>query len=159
MVEHYLKNIVKPGSTTGLNMSEYPVETIEEATQAFEMFKKWYANLKSVNPIATELSLVSEKYQVGGTMDMVFEIGKELSILDLKTGKIYPEHIIQVVGYGKIWNENFPDNPIESYHLIRTGRDKAIFEHRYYQDIEWAFESFKKLRELYEDHKTLKKMV
>ena len=140
-------------------MDEYPVETIEEATQAFEMFKKWYKNLKSVKPIATELSLVSEEFQFGGTMDMVFEIGGELSILDLKTGSIYPEHLVQLAGYGALWDENFQDNPIQAYHLIRTGREKATFEHRYYQDLSEAKVALIDLRNCYEHWKKLKKMV
>lgn len=110
-------------------------EHLEKAQTAFLAYKKWRENFH-VEPHKQEISLVSEKYQFGGTLDTVAAIRNGLGILDFKTsakGEVYEDHVIQLSGYGLLWKENFPLEPLtEGYHLIVLPKDGAKPVHRHY---------------------------
>src|SRR5262249_8788335 len=55
-----------------------------KAVTSFTAYRQWRAKLH-VRPVAQEVSLVSEKHQYGGTLDVVGIVGNELSLLDFKT--------------------------------------------------------------------------
>ena len=142
-----------------LDLSEFPINIVEQAQPAYENFKKWKAG-HDLEPIATEVSLISEKHQYGGTLDWTGLIDKKLSILDLKTGKeVYEDHIIQLISYAQLWLENFPEHPLDGgFHLIRTGKEIAMFAHNWYGEFPGAWDVFLHLRTLYDLHKEIKKL-
>ncbi len=61
----------------------YTDDVLERATVAFGAFLEWADNSK-LKPIETELSLVSEKYHFGGTLDAMLIKGK-LALGDWKS--------------------------------------------------------------------------
>ncbi len=142
-----------------LDLEGFSIEVIEQAKKCFENYLRWKKQ-HDYKPIRTEISLVSEEYQYGGTIDCVAMINGKLCIDDKKTGKdVYEDHIIQIVAYEHLWNENFPDHPIEGgYHIIRTGKEIASFDHRWYGEFPGAWETFLHLRALYDLHKQIKKL-
>jgi len=104
----------------------------------------------------TEVSMISEKHEFGGTMDIT-ALKKKRIILDLKTSKdVYPDHRIQLSAYGKLWDENHPDDPVEGYHLLKVGKKDGGFSHHFwpYLDKEWLV--FMHLRDLHELQKEVK---
>jgi len=119
--------------------SVYPIEYVEQAQKCFENWLEWK---KAYKPkiIETEVSLISEKHQFGGTIDCVFQANDKLCILDLKTGKeVYASQVVQIESYKVLWNENFPDHPITGgSHIIRTGKEMASFVHYHYGDFPQA---------------------
>lgn len=133
----------------------------DKAQQAFENFERWYAQNR-MKLIAGEVPLVSEAHQFGGRLDALGSAGG-ICLADWKTGgggKIYADFLYQVAGYGVLWEENFPDQPLEGgYHIIRFNRDEADFAHWHFQDLSDARSGFLKLRELYEINKRLKKRL
>ena len=141
------------------DFSRFPEELIEQARTCYKSFEQWQKR-HQFQPIETEISLISEQHQYGGTIDCIARIDGELSIVDWKTGKdVYEDYIIQIVSYEKLWNENFPDHPITGgYHLIRTGKEIVSFDYRWYQEFPHAWEVFLKLRELYDLAKIIKKL-
>jgi hypothetical protein len=141
------------------DFSKYSPALVDQARKCFGNFVEW-RNRHSFKPIETEISLVSEQYQYGGTIDCIAQIDGKLSIADWKTGKdIYEDYIIQIVSYGYLWNETFPDYPLTGgYHLIRTGKEIAMFQHSWYGEFPNAWEVFLKLRELYDLAKEIKKL-
>ena len=142
-----------------INLSEFPMDIQTQAQRCFDNYLLWKKQ-HDYHPIETEISLISEKHQFGGTIDCVSLIDGKLSIDDKKTGKdVYEDHIVQLVAYEHLWNENFPDHPIDGgYHIIRTGKEIVSFDHRWYGEFPGAWEAFLHLRELYDLAKQIKKL-
>jgi hypothetical protein len=142
-----------------LKLEEFPAKITSQAQVCFDNFLTWEKRHSFV-PIETEISLVSEKHKYGGTLDCVAMIDDKLSLADWKTGKeVYEDHIIQAVSYEHLWNENFPDNPIEGgFHILRTGKEIASFSYNWYGEFPGALDVFFHLRALYDLHKEIKKL-
>ena len=62
-----------------------------------------------VHIFKSEIPLVSEQYQFGGTLDGVGMIGEQYSLMDFKTSNgTYGDHLIQLAAYQILWEENYP---------------------------------------------------
>ena len=116
---------------------------------------------------ASEISLVSEQYQFGGTFDAVLR-GGHLRLLDYKTSNgLYPDMLVQVAGgYSLLWAENFPNKPLEGVDLLRISKPKApddpiSFEHRHWSAelLPIAQEQFLHFRASFELDKRLKGLL
>lgn len=124
----------------------------ENAREAFASFLRWY-RAYSVEIVATELPLISEAYQFGGTVDAIARIANSLSVLDWKTSSgIYSSMLVQVSAYGILWEENRPGQTIEEYHVLRIGKESGAFEHRGWTAARFgvAREAFIRQRAAYE---------
>lgn len=150
LVEAHIKG-VQP------DLSPYDAPTLEKAQKSFAAFLEW-ANGSQLKPVKTETSLISEKHRFGGTLDTMLIHGK-LSIGDWKTsGGIYSDMLCQVAAYGVLWEENFPDQPIEGgYHILRFDKTYGDFNHHWYPELNDGWEYFKRARELYDIDKRLRK--
>lgn len=144
--------------------ADYEKEVLDKALPAFKAFQEW-CQQTTMTPAYPETSLVSEQYKYGGTMDTILVKGA-LSLGDWKTSRsVHVDYLPQLAAYGQLWNENHPDNPITGgYHLLRFGKpenpdDPVTFEHRYWEHLEPAWETFKRQRELYDLYKRLKGLV
>jgi len=142
-----------------INLENHPIEHVIKAKQCFENWEEWkkQVNFKSIE---TEISLVSEEHQFGGTIDCICEINNKLSILDVKTGKdIYASQVVQITCYAHLWEENMPKHPlIGGYHIVRTGKEIASFTHAWYAEFPMAWEVFLHLRKLYDLAKEINKL-
>ena len=122
-------------------------EQLDKAQTAFLAFKKWRAKFH-LEPYKQEVSLVSEKYQFGGTPDTIASIRNGLGLLDFTTsakGEVYSDKVIQMGGYDLLWNENFPLEPLtEGYHLIVLPKEGGKPVHRH-----WTREQIKPYRKLF----------
>ena len=127
-----------------------------KAQASFEAFLEWESQTQ-LQVTQTELPLVSEAHRFGGTFDAILIHGKR-SIGDWKTsGAVYPEYLIQVAAYGRLWEETFPDQPITGgYHLLRFDKAYGDFSHKWWGELDAAWRAFLLLRELYEIEKELK---
>lgn len=143
---------------------EYPADTSNEDRElvdnSYTAFEQW---AKSVNMeiICTEPPMVSECYQFGGTPDAFGYCGGQLVVLDLKTGKTYPDHLIQLGAYMLLWEEHNPDKRIEAGHLLRIGKEYAEFTHGAYprKVLDMGATQFLRLLECYHADKALKKAI
>jgi hypothetical protein len=126
------------------------------AHTAFQAFLKWQAQTSLVVDTA-ELPLVSEKYKFGGTMDAVF-IDGQLSMADWKTsGRLYPDHLAQIAAYSLLWEEAYPNRPLDGgYHLLRFDKRNPDFHHHHWGELEAGKRFFLHLRAAYEEEKELK---
>lgn len=123
-------------------ISAYPQVVEEKAEHAFLAYLEW-AEQSKLKLVASEQSLVSEKYQFGGTFDAVLVAGT-LRLLDYKTSSgIYQDYLIQVGGgYSLLWQEHHPDQPLHGMDILRISKPEApddpiTFEHRH-----WSAEIF-----------------
>jgi hypothetical protein len=109
--------------------------------------------------IATEVPLVSEAHQFGGTLDFVCEIDGVICLGDFKTsGAIYPEMLMQLAAYRHLWNECRPDQMITGpSHLLRISKSSPDFGHYSFGDLSDAWELFLLARRAYDLKAVLKK--
>jgi hypothetical protein len=97
-----------------------PEEALAKSIPGWQRWHTWW-NAEKLDLVATELPLVSETLQVGGTLDIV---------ADIKTSKAnskywpYPEHVAQVSAYRALWNEIHPHKPIVRTCIFRVGKDE-----------------------------------
>lgn len=132
-------------------------EVCKRAEVAFGAFLKW-ADQTHLKVTHQEIPLISEQYRFGGTFDAILVDGKR-AMGDWKTSaKVYPEYLVQVAAYGKLWEENRPDEPIDGgYHLLRFDKEYGDFHAHWWGELDKAWQAFLHLRELYEINKELTK--
>jgi hypothetical protein len=117
-------------------------DQLQKAFTAFAQFKKWRAQC-DVRPIALEVTLVSEAHQYGGTPDVAALVQGKLALIDFKTSaKPYPDHWIALAAHGRLWDENNPQQPLQSYHLICLPKDGSGFQHHAATDLSQQWQLF-----------------
>lgn len=81
-------------------------------------FAQWVADY-DVRPLAIEIALVSELKHYAGMIDLVCTLntkeGRKTAIVDFKSGRngFSEEHELQLHLYRDMWQENFPEHPID----------------------------------------------
>jgi len=122
---------------------------IAKAEHCFIAYLDW-ADQNNLSVEAAEISLVSERFQFGGTFDAVMR-GGHLRLLDYKTTKgIYSDMLVQVAGgYSILWKETYPTKILHGIDLLRISKpekpdDPVMFEHRH-----WSAEIFPIAEELF----------
>ena len=132
-------------------------ETREKAWNAFQQYRQWAAQT-GIEMVATEMPLVSEAYQFGGTPDAIGRINGELVLVDWKTSNgVYQDYLIQLAAY-KVLIEECTDYRITGgFHLLRFSKENADFAHHYWGELDDAWRTFVLFREAYDLDKRLKK--
>jgi hypothetical protein len=127
-----------------------PPDVVAKAKVGYGAFLEW-ANQTKLTIEETELSLVSERHQFGGTFDCTL-VGGKRAMCDYKTAaSLYPEHLLQVAAYGKLWEERFPDKPLDGgFYVLRFSRDYGDFTASWFGELEDAWQAFLCCRQLYE---------
>ena len=96
----------------------------QEAFRIMGKYKEW-TKLKNLEVVGHEMSLVSEEYQFGGTIDLLAHIQGEddkITLIDFKTSKsVKVEHFIQMAAYGQLVKEHFSFVP-SRYLLLHMPR-------------------------------------
>lgn len=148
------------------NRQGLPADVLEKADHAFLGFLEWKAQT-SLKLVAAEVSLVSEKYQFGGTFDAAL-VGDTLRLLDYKTASaIYNDALIQVAGaYSLLWAEHHPDQPLFGIDILRISKPEAAGDPVSFHHCHWsaevlpiAQEQFILLRRAYDLDKRLKSFL
>jgi len=141
------------------NLAEFPQSLIDKAETAYLAFLDWKGTLGHIETVASEVGLISERYQYGGTTDWVLQREGEATVdlVDFKSGKaIYPEMTWQLAAYQKAWDEMHPDHTVGCCYLVRLGKLDGAFERRPYYDLTLEWHAFYHLRQLYDLEKTMK---
>ena len=141
-----------------INLALYPEDIIAKANRGYQNYLNWFKQ-SQLESECSEISLVCECHQCGGTIDDVWIHNGERSIGDIKTGKIYYSHLIQVSAYKHLWEVNFPDKPISGFHLLHFDKETADFGQNYFSNLDEAWEAFIHFRALYDLTTKLKERV
>jgi len=106
-----------------------PPAALELSHNGYRRWLDWWTE-QNARCVATELALVSEALQVGGTLDIVAETPQGLTLADVKTTKRpdprywpYHEMVGQVAAYQILWNESHPWDPIRCACICRVGKE------------------------------------
>lgn len=126
-----------------------------KAFQAFDNACRWW-NQQKGKVVWSEEPLVSPSMRFGGTPDHVIKVGRKLRIMDVKTGGVYMDALLQVAAYGYLVEE-VKGQKISGYDIVRFSKDEADFVHRSFEDLSDAWEMFKLLRQAYDLDSKLKK--
>lgn len=149
MVERWVKGETEPEHI-------FPSDIEERALTAFDAFRAWADQTKLI-VTHTEMPLVSEKFRFGGTFDAVLVDGRR-AMGDWKTSnRVYGDYLAQLAAYGLLWEENFPDQPIDGgYHLLRFDKKYGDFHAHWWRDLKAGERYFLNLRAAYDDDLELK---
>jgi hypothetical protein len=158
MVENWLHKIEPREALCG----EEDAQVVERAIKAFDAFLDWQRGTK-LEVLAQEMQLVSETYRYGGTPDAIGQSENgQLVLLDWKTSnRIYADYLLQLAAYRQLWHECNPGDLLEGAHLLRFGKEHGDFHHHSFPTsvIDQAWEAFRRMRELYELDKELKRVA
>jgi Thiamine monophosphate kinase len=139
--------------------AELDAELEAKARKGFAAFSEWYSQTM-VTIDVTETPMVSERYRFGGTPDAIGKVNGKRVLLDWKAANgIYSDYLCQCAAYVLLWEEHHPDDPIESVHLLRVGKEFSEFHHHQWgrEVIDHAAKAFLHMRELYELDQLLKR--
>lgn len=107
--------------------SAYPDE-VSNALNSFILFRKENPDILLS---LSEVALTSEKYKYNGTIDAphppMLGDWKTSNCKDKDKPDIYPEYKTQVAGYVYLWNENYPEKPIENAYIVALAKDKVAY--------------------------------
>tara|TARA_A100001011_G_scaffold291794_1_gene303423 strand:- start:309 stop:941 length:633 start_codon:yes stop_codon:yes gene_type:complete len=146
MIEEFIKGGV-------VKLDDYTPNEISQAKTAYYGFYNWIAN-NNVEFHETELKLVSEEYQFGGTFDAICEVNGKLVICDWKTSNdVHSEFLIQLGAYRQLIKENL-DHDIRGAILLRLDKEeKGVYEEHHYKikDLNWGWKMFKLLLKIQEN--------
>jgi len=140
------------------NREPWANDLLERADSAFAAYQEWRKQSR-LEPIASELALVSEAYRFGGTIDLVFRDATGRTMMaDIKTSNaLYYDHLVQVAAYAILWDEHHPDDPITEFHILRFAKEHADFAHHRFSQLASARRLFINMREQYDLISELKK--
>jgi len=161
-IAHYLIECHLKNEKPKLNL-EWSNEDVEKGRIAFANFETWTKQFK-FKPLHVEPNLVSEKYQFGGTPDVVAEVMGEPALVDWKTGKIYESTFLQLAAYGKLIAENYPElaGLDGGFHVLRIPKNEDVpsFHHHHWGALpSEAWEAFRYCLRLGVIEKELKKYL
>lgn len=126
-----------------VRIPEWTDELIEKAKEAYQGYLQWKSMTK-LELVASEISLVSEAYSFGGTIDAVARLGDGFALIDFKTSNgLYADHLIQVRAYAQLLQECKPEWPLTNgLHILRFAKDTGDFHHHGYANLDECWEVF-----------------
>ena len=143
---------------TPVSFESPDVEVAVRAERAFGAFLRWAEQTK-LKVTESEVSLISETYRYGGTLDAILVDGKR-AIGDWKSSNaLYPEYLLQIAAYGKLWEEVRGEKAEGGYHLLRFDKTYGDFTHKWWAELETAWQAFLHCRALYDMDKELKARI
>lgn len=155
---------------TPIHWKKYTQEQIKQACKCSQKFFEWKSYQWEFIPIASEIELISNKYQYGGCIDLLAIVNGRLTLIDFKTcNSIWNEAKYQVSAYKQLINENLHNirkkyiiprkyRCIQDVAILRIGRDEEEgFEFLQIENTKEGFQIFKLALNLYKQIKSFTK--
>lgn len=109
------------------DISQYKKEDLLLARNGYLAFCQWEDWWKPDEYIHSELELVSNNHNYGGTIDLIVRKDNALHILDIKTSNhVHPEMAIQLAAYKQMYEE-VNNQKIESCNIIKVNKNKVSY--------------------------------
>lgn len=156
LIDHEVK-----GVEVDVDTSHFTPEQFEQVERCMSAFRKWW-KAYDVEIADTEVRLVSESMQYGGTFDAVGRVSGTFALIDWKTSKaIYSDYLVQLAGYCLLIEESGMFPAIEEVHILRVSKETAGFDHKYIpmESFGPAIDYFKQARSLYDAVKPLEAVM
>lgn len=127
------------------DLKDYPKEHIETANKCFLSYTEWKKR-NNIVEITSEISLVSEEFKYGGTIDMLYKVDGKWILADIKTSSgVYVDHKIQVAAYAELCREHGYD--IVEVWILHLRKDGTFQDYKF-TDLKKYWEIFKLLLNL-----------
>ena len=111
------------------DLSEVSPQDQLKARMAFSAFIQWEKDQIDIEYLKSEIELASDKFDYGGTIDLIAKINGELCLIDFKTSKyFYTEHFCQVSAYKELYEERFPKEKIDRCYILKINKETGEFE-------------------------------
>lgn len=130
----------------------YSENQISLSKSCLSRFQGW-ARQHTIEPVLTESAMVSERYKYGGTVDLFADIDDRRTLLDIKTGRIWPDHIVQIAAYRQLLTEN--GHTVDAVCILSL-RDNFTEIPFHENTLDKHFEIFLSLLKVYRTEKELK---
>ena len=158
LMEEYITTTAPHLEPVRVDKSLYSPANLDKAETAFLAFLEW-VNQYNVDltdtRVQSEVRLVSEWLQYGGTLDLIAPVDGILSLVDFKsTNALYAEHRIQLSAYEWLYEENYGE--AIPTHLLQVGKDEGDFHHHKFADLSNELEVFRLLIRLQQLQKVVK---
>jgi hypothetical protein len=143
-----------------VDVAQIAPAVLRVALKILERWKAWRA-LHVDTVLLSERPMVSELLRYGGRLDMVFlGTNGQTWLLDVKTGGVYPDHLVQIAGYAMLVEE-CTDLRIDEVAILRIPQDsESIATHEFPWDRDGdAPRAFRMCVELHRIQSVLKKAV
>ena len=122
---HYLVECKITNQTP--DITPYRRADLLAARNGYLAFCDWEKSWKPTKYEYSEVELVSDKYNFGGTIDIIASKDNKLYILDLKTSNhIHPEMVIQLAAYKNLFEEKH-EKLIDSCGIIKLQKDEQRY--------------------------------
>lgn len=114
----------------GMELDESNLDPVlvERSQNGAIRFMDWWT-MQGFTLVHSELQMVSEPWQIGGTADVIARRRNgAVALVDLKTSKAsrywpYAETFGQVAGYAAMY-EHVTDEPVSEVHVVRIGKEE-----------------------------------
>lgn len=117
-------------------------DDIDTAHQCHAEWRRWRAD-HDVRVVLLEEPIVSERFQYGGTPDLVAVVDGALALLDVKTAKtaseVWRDQRLAMSAHHRLVMEARPDLEIKGFHLLQLPKDGGAAAHHMFPDLaeEW----------------------
>jgi hypothetical protein len=120
-----------------VKLDGFDPKEVKRADKAYKRYLDWRKE-HEVEVTGSELSLVSEKYKFGGTIDLVATIDGRACLPDLKTNSsVRPKMRIQLAAYRQLYFENFGEDRLPIILHVGQGKHPLVPYPLYNTDKEW----------------------
>lgn len=157
-IAHYLIECKINGELADKNyLADFTKNEIDGAYRSYNLFSLWLRSNK-VSFVESELQLVSERYEYGGTIDIIAFVNGKKTLVDVKTGKnVFIEVNYQLSAYRQLYDEN-NRNKIQRaiiLHLPHEGKSPYAEHEVTLRQLDAFLEGFLCLLEFHGIHKRL----
>jgi hypothetical protein len=125
-IAHFLIECYLNGQVA--DVEDFDQADVDKALLCYNKFVDWWDE-QSLEKVATEIQLVNQPYQYGGTIDLVAKRSNgDHVLIDFKTSKkISDSYWRQVAGYAALWDENHEHKAterIKNHCIVRIGKQE-----------------------------------
>ena len=132
-----------------MDESEYPLDVQKAAKVPLYHARNWFEG-KEHDAILVEQPLVHARWGFGGTPDWYGTLDGKLTVLDLKTGRNFAEHGVQLAGYIELLRANGHDvEAAVALYAPRSLKGKATHTRWKEDSLEVIARAWKAVMELY----------
>lgn len=139
------------------DITPYKKEDLVIARNGYLGFCEWEKFWKPADYTYSEVELVSDKHNFGGTIDIIAKKNNKYHILDIKTSNhIHAEMVIQLAAYKKMAEEKLSIK-IETCNIIKISKDecKYLFFPMTQEEIDAGWLVFESLLKIEKNKKIL----
>lgn len=125
-------------------LSDFTKNEVDGGYRSYHLFCSWLHSSK-ISFYDSELQLVSEEYEYGGTIDIIACVNGKRTLIDIKTGKsVFLETQYQLSAYRQLYNETHSQKiqKVLILHLPHEAKTSYTVHESDLKELDRLFEGF-----------------